>query len=60
VDVFKLADAKAHLSELVDRVEAGDTMAITRRGRPTARSRPATSSSPSRPRPSSSVGATWP
>lgn len=32
-----LADAKAHLSELVDRVEAGDTIDITRRGRPVAR-----------------------
>lgn len=29
----KLADAKAHLSELVDRVEEGQTIAITRRGR---------------------------
>lgn len=32
-----LADAKAHLSELVDRVEAGDSIDITRRGRPVAR-----------------------
>lgn len=32
-----LADAKAHLSELVDRVEAGDTIDITRRGKPVAR-----------------------
>ncbi len=32
-----LADAKAHLSELVDRVQAGDTIDITRRGRPVAR-----------------------
>jgi prevent-host-death family protein len=32
-----LADAKAHLSELVDRVEAGDTIEITRRGKPVAR-----------------------
>jgi prevent-host-death family protein len=32
-----LEDAKAHLSELVDRVQAGDTIAITRRGRPVAR-----------------------
>ena len=32
-----LADAKARLSELVDRVEAGDTIDITRRGRPVAR-----------------------
>ena len=32
-----LADAKAHLSELIDRVEAGDSMEITRRGKPVAR-----------------------
>jgi prevent-host-death family protein len=32
-----LADAKAHLSELVDRVQSGDTIDITRRGRPVAR-----------------------
>ncbi len=34
---ISLADAKAHLSELIDRVEAGDTIEITRRGRPVAR-----------------------
>ena len=33
----RLADAKAHLSEYVDRVEAGDEIAITRRGKPVAR-----------------------
>jgi len=32
-----LADAKTHLSELIDRVEAGDTIDITRRGKPVAR-----------------------
>jgi prevent-host-death family protein len=32
-----LADAKAHLSELVDRVEAGHTIDITRRGKLVAR-----------------------
>ena len=32
-----LADAKAHLSELVDRVAAGDSIDITRRGKPVAR-----------------------
>ncbi|WP_054313431.1 type II toxin-antitoxin system prevent-host-death family antitoxin [Mesorhizobium sp. 1M-11] len=32
-----LADAKTHLSELVDRVEAGDSVDITRRGKPVAR-----------------------
>ena len=37
MDTINLADAKAHLSELVDRVEAGDTIDITRRGKPVAR-----------------------
>jgi prevent-host-death family protein len=37
VDAINLAEAKAHLSELVDRVEAGDTIEITRRGRRVAR-----------------------
>ncbi|MCJ8157662.1 type II toxin-antitoxin system Phd/YefM family antitoxin [Sphingomonas sp. LaA6.9] len=35
--MINLADAKAHLSELVDRVEAGDSIDITRRGKPVAR-----------------------
>ncbi|MBZ9760522.1 type II toxin-antitoxin system prevent-host-death family antitoxin [Mesorhizobium sp. CA8] len=34
---INLADAKAHLSELVDRVEAGDSIDIIRRGKPVAR-----------------------
>jgi len=37
MDAISLADAKAHLSELVDRVEAGDAIDITRRGKPVAR-----------------------
>jgi prevent-host-death family protein len=37
VETISLADAKAHLSELVDRVEAGDSVDITRRGKPVAR-----------------------
>lgn len=37
MDIINLADAKAHLSELVDRVEAGDTFEIARRGKPVAR-----------------------
>lgn len=32
-----LADAKARLSELIDRVEAGEIISITRRGKPAAR-----------------------
>ena len=31
---ISLADAKAHLSELVDRVEAEESIDITRRGKP--------------------------
>ena len=37
MNTINLADAKAHLSELVDRVEAGDSIDITRRGKPVAR-----------------------
>jgi len=32
-----LAHAKAHLSELLDKVEAGEEVVITRHGRPSAR-----------------------
>lgn len=37
MDKVSLANAKAHLSELVDRVATGDTIDITRRGKPVAR-----------------------
>lgn len=37
MDSINLAEAKARLSELVDRVKAGDTIDITRRGKPVAR-----------------------
>ncbi len=37
MDVISLADAKARLSEIVDRVEAGSSVDITRRGKPVAR-----------------------
>ncbi len=37
MDTITLVDAKAHLSELIDRVEAGDSIDITRRGKPVAR-----------------------
>lgn len=36
MDAVNLADAKARLSELIDRVEAGDSIEITRRGKPVA------------------------
>ena len=38
-----LSDAKARLSELIDRVENGDTVEITRRGKTVARLVPALS-----------------
>jgi prevent-host-death family protein len=34
--VVKLADAKAHLSELIDRAQAGETISITRHGKAVA------------------------
>jgi prevent-host-death family protein len=37
MDRISLTDAKAHLSALVDRVEAGGSIDITRRGKPVAR-----------------------
>jgi prevent-host-death family protein len=40
MEAINLADAKAHLSELVDRVEAGGSIEITRRGKPVARLAP--------------------
>jgi prevent-host-death family protein len=45
VSAINLADAKAHFSELVDRVEAGETVDILRRGKLVARLTP-----PERPR----------
>lgn len=37
-----IADAKAHLSELAERAAAGETVVITRRGKPIARMSSAT------------------
>ena len=37
VNRVNLADAKAHLSELVAQAEAGEPVCITRRGKPVAR-----------------------
>jgi prevent-host-death family protein len=36
VDSINLADAKAHLSELVERASVGESVVITRRGKPVA------------------------
>jgi prevent-host-death family protein len=40
VNTINLADAKAHFSELVDRVAAGDSVDILRRGKAVARLAP--------------------
>ena len=37
MSAVNLAEAKAHLSELVDRVEGGESIEITRRGKRVAR-----------------------
>jgi prevent-host-death family protein len=37
MDSVPASDAKARLSELLDKVEKGETVVITRRGRPVAR-----------------------
>lgn len=37
MESVSLADAKARLSELIDRVEKGETIEILRRGKPVAR-----------------------
>ena len=41
MDTVSLAQAKAHLSELVDKVEAGQEVVITRRGKAVAHLSPA-------------------
>ncbi len=40
MDSVSLADAKAHLSELVERAAAGETVCITKRGKPVAQITP--------------------
>ena len=37
MDAVSFTDAKAHLSELFDRAEAGETIEVTRRGKPVGR-----------------------
>ena len=44
-------EAKAHLSELLARVEAGETLIIARRNKPIAKLVPTTSEPPKQPRP---------
>jgi prevent-host-death family protein len=40
MDSYSIAEAKAHLSELIDRVEAGESVEITKRGKLVARVTP--------------------
>lgn len=40
MDRVNLADAKAHFSELADRVEAGESIEIMRRGKPVVHMNP--------------------
>jgi prevent-host-death family protein len=47
---ISVAEAKAHLSEILDRVEAGEEIVITRRGKPIAHITPI--SKPLKPIPS--------
>ncbi len=51
-NVVSLADAKAHLSALLDRIEAGEEVVITRRGKPVARLAPEAPSTRRKPLPS--------
>jgi prevent-host-death family protein len=37
METVSLAEAKAHLSQLIDKVESGEEIVITRHGRPVAR-----------------------
>lgn len=48
MDSVSIADAQMHLSELVDRVEAGETIEITRDGRTVARLEATNKPSPDR------------
>lgn len=47
MESVSLADAKARLSELIDRVEGGESFSITRRGKPVAQVVP----QPKKPKP---------
>jgi prevent-host-death family protein len=49
--LVNLHEAKAHLSELLDRVEAGETVVICRRNKPVAELKPVPPSGLAEPRP---------
>lgn len=50
MDAIRLSDAEGHLSDLVDRVEAGESLDITRDGRAVARLVPVENAAPVIPR----------
>lgn len=50
MDAIRLSDAEGHLSDLVDRVEAGETVEITRNGKTVARLVPVEAEKPRTPR----------
>lgn len=46
MSTFSVAEAKAHLSELLERAEKGEEVVITRRGEPVAQLAPVRSAKP--------------
>jgi prevent-host-death family protein len=50
-NLINVHEAKAHLSELLDRVEAGETVTICRRNKPVAELKPIPALSVTEPRP---------
>ena len=57
MDSCNITHAKTHFSELIDRVEAGETIEIMRRGRPVARLEPI--EQPQQPKQSIDWDAIW-
>lgn len=51
VDIINVHEAKAHLSELLARVEAGESIVISRRNKPVARLVAVEKDGPKKPRP---------
>ena len=51
MDIINVHEAKAHLSELLARVEAGESVVIARRNKPVARLVAVENAAPKKPRP---------
>ncbi|SFF47608.1 prevent-host-death family protein [Fontimonas thermophila] len=51
MEIVNIHEAKAHLSEYLARVEAGETIVIARRNKPVAELRPASKPAPEKRRP---------